>query len=342
MKKVLNYILLTAILGTFLPYSVLAETTNVGVNITGSVSIDVVTTISANITLDLTTGETTPTYMEIQNNSSVPVSAKITNISTTSEGAPSTFVGQHDKDWLSLSKTDTNTYVNFNILGEGQNVVDMPKDILANTELDLGTLNSSQAEMACSNTTGICYDPTESDTKIFEINAKFGRNWDEGDKNFTYQITTVYSQADAYIDPTLSYTYPDMLNSSGDGYDKIYNIKVIDLTNDLSTYENLEGFNQTIIDANYPRYYYVVEINFREYIDLNYSNIKIAMEENYNAYRQNTLKLIDNGRLLFLVKASDIDNGFVTLNIALEDNNDNWYGEGHEFTYTEIVKIVNN
>lgn len=341
MKKVLNYILLTAVLGTFLPYSALAQTTDVGVSITGSVSIDVVTTISANITLDLTTGETTPTYMEIQNNSSVPVNAKITNISTTSEGAPSTFVGQHDKDWLSLSKTDTNTYVNFNILGEGQNVIDMPKDILPNTEVDLGTL-SSYDQIGVDSIAEVYLGYAGEDVKYYEINANFGKNWDEGDKNFTYQIETVYSQAEEYVDPTLSYTYPDILNSSSDGYDKIYNIKVIDLTNDLSAYENLEGFNQTIIDANYPRYYYVVEINFREHFDLNYSNIKIAMEENYNSYRQNTLKLIDNGRLLFLVKASNIDNEFVTLNIALEDNNDNWYGNGHEFTYTEIVKIMHN
>lgn len=102
MKKVISYIMLSAIMVTFLPYSALAETTNVGVNIKGETSIEVVTTISADITLDLTTGETTPTYMEIENKSLVPVNAKITNISTTSEGAPSTFVGANDKSWGEL------------------------------------------------------------------------------------------------------------------------------------------------------------------------------------------------------------------------------------------------
>lgn len=205
MKKVLNYILLTAILGTFLPYSALAQTTDVGVNITGSVSIDVVTTISANITLDLTTGETTPTYMEIKNESEVPVNAKITNISTTSEGAPSTFVGVWDKNWGNLSKEETSTYVNFNILGEGQNV--QPKDILSNTEIDLGTFSGNY---------GIGGDVPASGARIehynginvFEINANFGRNWDEGDKNFTYQITTVYSVADEYVGVGSTFTYP--------------------------------------------------------------------------------------------------------------------------------------
>lgn len=204
MKKVLNYILLTAVLGTFLPYSALAQTTDVGVNITGSVSIDVVTTISANITLDLTTGETTPTYMEIQNNSSVPVNAKITNISTTSEGAPSTFVGADDKDWYNLSKEETSTYVNFNILGEGQNV--MPKNILPNTEIDLGTLDLLSSSISTYADTGFNW-ADENNIRYYEINANFGKNWDEGDKNFTYQITTVYSQADNY---TEIYQYPEM------------------------------------------------------------------------------------------------------------------------------------
>lgn len=154
MKKVINYILLSAIMVTFLPYSTLAATTNVGVNITGEVSIEVVTTISADITLDLTTGETTPTYMEIRNNSMVPVSAKITNISTTSEGAPSTFVKADDKEWINLSKTDTKKYVNFNIIGEGQNV--SAQDILPNTEINLGTLDvKSSSEYDCPET-GLC------------------------------------------------------------------------------------------------------------------------------------------------------------------------------------------
>lgn len=180
MKKVINYLLLSAIMVTFLPYSALAETTNIGVKITGETSIEVVTTISTDITVDLTTGKTTPTYMEIQNNSTVPVSAKITNIKATSEGAPSTFVKSEDVNWESLSKADTKKYVNFNILGEGQNV--SSKDILPNTEIDLGTLNAQ---------TSLGYD-----AKTFEINANFGRNWDSGDKNFTYQIETVYTQTD--------------------------------------------------------------------------------------------------------------------------------------------------
>lgn len=220
MKKLLNYILLTAVLGTFLPYSALAQTTDVGVNITGSVSIDVVTTISANITLDLTTGETTPTYMEIQNNSSVPVNAKITNISTTSEGAPSTFVGQSDKNWKNLSKEETSTYVNFNILGEGQDV--SAQDILANAEIDLGTLEAAFIGGGADCGGSICeYIPTSVDKYgnangiagygLYEINANFGKNWSEGDKNFTYQITTVYSQADSYADVTSSFTYPEEL-----------------------------------------------------------------------------------------------------------------------------------
>ena len=35
-------------------------------------------------------------------------------------------------------------------------------------------------------------------TKTFEINANFGRNWD-GNKNFIYQITMVYSRSNDYI-----------------------------------------------------------------------------------------------------------------------------------------------
>lgn len=202
MKKVINYIMLSAIMVTFLPYSALAETTNVGVNITGETSIEVVTTISADITLDLTTGKTTPTYMEIQNNSMVPVSAKITNISTSSEGAPSTFVGASDKDWASLNKSDTKKYVNFNILKEGQNV--SAQDILPNTEIDLGTINLSENSIS---TVGDIQPNRQyllSNVKFYEINANFGRNWDSEDKNFTYQIETVYSQADEYVETEYS------------------------------------------------------------------------------------------------------------------------------------------
>lgn len=208
MKKVINYLLLSAIMVTFLPYSALAETTNVGVKITGETSIEVVTTISTDITLDLTTGNTTPTYMEIQNNSLVPVSAKITNISTTSEGAPSTFVGVDDKDWMNLSKTETKKYVNFNILGEGQDI--SAQDILPNTEIDLGTLKAAVIGYGADAPIGVLEDDTKvieingeyytAYCKFYEINANFGRNWDSGDKNFTYQIETVYSQADKYVE----------------------------------------------------------------------------------------------------------------------------------------------
>ena len=192
MKKILSYIMLSAIMVTFLPYSALAETTNVGVKITGSTSIEVVTTISADITVDLTTGTTTPTYMEIQNNSLVPVSAKITNISTTSEGAPSTFVKASDKEWNNLNKEDTKKYVNFNIIGEGESII--AKDILPNTEIDLGTVG---AKGTTSEDFGRKFD-----IKYYEINANLGSNWDEGENNFTYQIETVYSKVDSYVDQT--------------------------------------------------------------------------------------------------------------------------------------------
>ena len=209
MKKVISYILLVVMMASFLPYQALAQTSEVGVNITGSVSIDVITTISADITLDLTTGETTPTYMEIKNQSEVPVSAKITNISTTSTGAPSTFVGTYQKDWSNLSKEETRTYVNFNILGEGQSVT--AQDILANTELDLGTLAGFNGnEYYLSNRPLVHY---YSDSyAFFEISANFGKNWDSGDKNFTYQIETVYSQADEHLQK--QYTLPEVVTSS--------------------------------------------------------------------------------------------------------------------------------
>lgn len=213
MKKVINYIMLSAIMVTFLPYSALAETTNVGVNITGETSIEVVTTISADITLDLTTGKTTPTYMEIQNNSMVPVSAKITNISTSSEGAPSTFVGASDKDWASLNKSDTKKYVNFNILKEGQNV--SAQDILPNTEIELGKVKAAAIlGVGADSPIGVLEDDTKiiekngeyytAYRKFYEINANFGYNWESGDKNFTYQIETVYSQADEYVETEYS------------------------------------------------------------------------------------------------------------------------------------------
>jgi len=208
---------------TYMPYSVLAQTTDVGVNIVGDISIEVVTTISADITLDLTTGERTPAYMTMENKSFVPVSAKITDISTTSEGAPSTFVGANDKDWDSLSKSETSTYVNFNILGSGQNVV--AQDILADTEVDLGVLNSGLniGGFACGENTP-CYIPTDSNEKIFKIDARFGGNWAAGDKNFTYQITTVYAQADSYEQEEKTFTNDniygigiDVVNSIDDG-----------------------------------------------------------------------------------------------------------------------------
>lgn len=232
MKKVLNYILLTSILGTFLPYSALAQTTDVGVSITGSLSIDVVTTISADITLDLTTLETVPTYMEIRNNSSVPVNAKITNISTTSEGAPSTFVGAADKDWNRLSKDETNTYVNFNIIGSGQNVE--AQDILPNREIDLGTLNSYTDEKdENTESKGALTETDYQYLKFYEINANFGKIWSEGDKNFEYQITTVYSIADSYVEPTAHYYgYP-----SG----KIFNLNFGGYYQDLLGYTLIDG-----------------------------------------------------------------------------------------------------
>lgn len=202
MKKIVNYILLSALMITFLPYSALAETTVVGVKVTGSASIEVVTTISADITVDLTTGKTTPTYMEIQNNSLVPVNAKITNISTTSEGAPTSFVKASDKEWNNLSKEDTKKYVNFNILGEGQDV--KAQDILPDTEIDLGTLPSAiqgfggeTGFQTLVEVNGAVNNDTWAYLTIFELNANLGKNWDEGDKSFTYQIETVYSKADS-------------------------------------------------------------------------------------------------------------------------------------------------
>lgn len=208
MKKIVSYIILSAIMVTFLPYSALAETTNVGVKITGSASIEVVTTISADITVDLTTGTTTPTYMEIQNNSLVPVSAKITNITTTSEGAPSTFVKASDKVWNNLSKADTKKYVNFNIIGEGQDVE--AKDILPNTEIDLGTLKASiygcgaEAGISINQMNYSCNNGYAAYYNYYELNANLGSNWDEGEKNFTYQIETVYSKADSDVSNNVS------------------------------------------------------------------------------------------------------------------------------------------
>ena len=218
MKKIVSYIILSAIMVTFLPYSALAETTNVGVKITGSASIDVVTTISADITVDLTTGTTTPTYMEIQNNSLVPVSAKITNITTTSEGAPSTFVKASDKVWNNLSKADTKKYVNFNIIGEGQDVE--AKDILPNTEVDLGTLKASiygcgaEAGISINQMNYSCNNGYAAYYNYYELNANLGSNWDEGEKNFTYQIETIYSKANS--DTETKYNMPSSLSYADD------------------------------------------------------------------------------------------------------------------------------
>ena len=246
MKKILNYILVTAILGTFLPYSALAETTNVGVNITGSVSIDVVTTISTNITLDLTTGETTPTYMEIKNNSLVPVNVSITDISA-SQGAPNQFVKQTDKDWNNLNRDDTEYYVNFNILGEGQNV--KPKDILANTEVDLGVISEKIGYGATEDDeTDIFVESILPHLMVYEINANFGKNWSSGDKNFTYQITTVYSQAEEYAESGC--TMPSTLSSVDNMY-LIFN-KDIDKTIMRVVFNTTENqvFENQIENAN--------------------------------------------------------------------------------------------
>lgn len=222
-------------------------------------------------------------------------------------------------------------------------VIDVPTDILPNNEVDLGTL-ASYDQIGVDSIAGVYLGYAGEDVKHYEINANFGKNWDEGDKNFIYQIETVYSQADSYVDPTLSYTYPDISNSSSDTYDKIDSINVVDLTNDFTPYENLEGFNPTIRDDNNFDYYYVVEVNFADGSDLNYSNINIAFSATDHYYRSGLLKLIDNenSRILFLAGASDVENEFATLSIALEDNNDNWYGEGSKYTYTEIVKIIHN
>lgn len=357
MKKILNYILVTAILGTFLPYSALAETTNVGVNITGSVSIDVVTTISTNITLDLTTGETTPTYMEIKNNSLVPVNVSITDISA-SQGAPNQFVKQTDKDWNNLNRDDTEYYVNFNILGEGQNV--SPKDILADTHLYLGILDSkSLAGKDCSLATEFCHDSIESDTKIFEINANFGKNWSSGDKNFTYQITTVYSQAKQYADPTLSYTYPTF-------GDTINYIKLVDVTNDLSK------FNFTNPDiSSLDGYYYVFAIDYSVVVGLGMTFLesKIVLYEKTSGYT-NAIRRFGNisegippinyvatetnneniGYLFVPVAEGDISTSGTSYNKLVidikqfEDLGGESYGFsscGEEYNYTYIIKTVN-
>lgn len=369
MKKVLNYILLTAILGTFLPYSALAQTTDVGVNITGSVSIDVVTTISADITLDLTTGETTPTYMEIQNNSSVPVNAKITNISTTSEGAPSTFVDFMEKDWYNLSKEETSTYVNFSILGEGQNVT--AQNILPNTEIDLGVLsgNVDIGGFACGEYP--CYVPTDPNQKIFEINANFGRNWDEGNKNFTYQIETVYSQADSYVDPALSYTYPDM--------GELPDIRSMELIG-MFTYEDLSDFTfvTSMPEDKHFEYYYLFAFDMNEGMGaLGPVESEIALfhqynrQENTGAYNLFANNVIANGAFqnyvieldpgydyYGLIVPSSITNSelnagtnYKTVDIEMLkpiNNGGTTFGMGYfddyntVYNYTYIIKLVNN
>lgn len=359
MKKVISYILLVVMMASFMPYQILAETTNVGVSITGSLSIDVVTTISADITLDLTTAKTSSTYMEIKNQSNVPVNAKITNISTTSTGAPSTFVGAHEKNWNSLSKEDTSTYVNFNILGEGQNVT--AQDILANTELDLGTLDKKSDEETTCPTTGLCMIQVTSDTKIYEINANLGKNWDSGDKNFTYQIETVYSLADSYEDPTLAYTYPTPS-------DKITSIKPIALTNDLSSY----NFYYEESKQELTGYYYIFEIDTEVLVGSALAESELVLKE-LNTNQFNAIKQLADGSgdkyhlnhviilsdssssytysalLIPVTETSILSTGtnYTTLNVQLfkTDNTNgnadyNFESYGQEYNYTFIVKTI--
>lgn len=309
MKKIISYILLVVTMITYMPYSVLAQTTDVGVNIVGDISIEVVTTISADITLDLTTGERTPAYMEIVNNSIVPVSAKITDISTTSEGAPSTFVGANDKDWDSLSKGETSTYVNFNILGSGQNVV--AQDILADTEVDLGTLKEMLPEgsYACDE---LCLQYVGGEVKIFEISANFGNNWAAGDKNFTYQITTVYSQADSYVDPTLSYYYPEI--------DELPGIEEMFLS-DIVTYERLSeySFVSSMPEDKNFEYYYLFGFKMNEGTGaLSVLESSMALFHNYNRQENiGSFNLIANNKtdapFLNYVVAMDPDYGYYGL-----------------------------
>lgn len=178
MKRIISYILLIATIATFMPYSALAENTSTVT--TDNTTIEVETTISTNIKVDLTTGKVTPADMTLKNNSSVAVDVKITNIapSSTTTG-PNTFVGANDKNWKKLTYEETKKYLNFNIKPKG--TTETPKDILANTNLDLGTLYKK--------------DNTDS-TKTYEVSANFGTVWDAGEHLLMYQITLVFSQSD--------------------------------------------------------------------------------------------------------------------------------------------------
>lgn len=331
MKKVINYLLLSTIMVTFLPYSALAETTNVGVKITGETSIEVVTTISTDITLDLTTGNTTPTYMEIQNNSLVPVSAKITNISTTSEGAPSTFVGFDDKDWMNLSKTETKKYVNFNILGEGQDV--SSKDILPNTEVNLGTIlvNTSLGADTCSEFP--CYMETAQNNEKFRINANFGTNWDSGDKNFTYKIETVYSQADEYVET--EYSMPSFLD----------NINITDLSVDISNCDNTRVCSNNEVGI----YLNLISSQTSDEIltKLEDGEISISIYVNGKYTRQyDSVQKVDSGyKLKFYGDTLDSGNPhYLTIRLSIwgdkTDYADGSYSYSSGTTFTFIKKVI--
>lgn len=226
MKKIISYILLTTTMIAFMPFATLAQTANVGVTITGGTVIDVVATISTNIIINLTTGEVTPADMELKNNSNVPVDVKITNIAPTTETiGPNTFVGANDKDWENLNREDTLKYANFNIKKKGSS--ETPKDILANTDLELGALDKK--------------GNTDS-TKVYEVSAHMGSNWDSSDKLFMYQITLVFSQAEDY---TVGFGEYVCVPASGDDLKYAYESEFYDQATGQNMTGVLAGTNTT-------------------------------------------------------------------------------------------------
>ena len=195
MKK-LNLLLITAILFTFLPINVAAETVDVGVTITGELVIDVVTTINTSVKLDVAKKKTIPVYMHAENHGNALVAYKIVDIEAVGVDSPSTFVayGQtgpvEGKNWSTLTAAETKQYIAFGIskTGSSEDYI----SIMPDQELVLGTMSYPMTEAPEEMMGDSGGAPYQNNNYAIDINS--GYMW-EGTTSLSYKITTLVELA---------------------------------------------------------------------------------------------------------------------------------------------------